>query len=116
MTCRRRERPDRAITRISLWAPSTSMGRTAQNVSGVLSDGVTPTVLTAREPFYRIGGDVNFNYRNLNVFGVYVAAHDHNLVPVTASGARESPALLPDRPQHSAADSRRRTTWRFPGR
>ena len=62
-------------------------GRTAQNVSGVLSDGVTPTVLTAREPFYRIGGDVNFNYRNLNVFGVYVAAHDHNLVPVTAPGA-----------------------------
>ncbi len=62
-------------------------GRTAQPVSGVLADGVTPTVLTAREPFYRIGGDVNFNYRNLNVFGVYVAAHDHNLVPVTTSEA-----------------------------
>jgi hypothetical protein len=62
-------------------------GRTAQPVSGVLADGVTPTVLTAREPFYRIGGDVNFNYRNLNVFGVYVAAHDHNLVPVTAPEA-----------------------------
>jgi hypothetical protein len=62
-------------------------GRTAQNVSGVLADGVTPTVLTAREPFYRIGGDVNFNYRNFNLFGVYVAAHDHNLVPVTAPGA-----------------------------
>src|ERR1019366_6826015 len=62
-------------------------GRTAQNVSGVLSDGVTPTVLTAREPFYRIGGDVNFNYRNLNVFGVYLAAHDHNVLPVTAPGA-----------------------------
>jgi hypothetical protein len=63
-------------------------GRTAQNVSGVLSDGVTPTVLTAREPFYRIGGDVNFNYRTLNVFGVYMAAHDHNLLPVTATGAQ----------------------------
>jgi hypothetical protein len=62
-------------------------GRTAQPFSGVLADGVTPTVLTAREPFYRFGGDVNFNYRNLNVFGVYVAAHDHNLLPVTASGA-----------------------------
>jgi hypothetical protein len=62
-------------------------GRTAQPFSGVQADGVTPTVLTAREPFYRIGGDVNFNYRNLNVFGVYVAAHDHNLLPVTAPGA-----------------------------
>ena len=46
-------------------------GRTAQPVSGVLADGVTPTVLTAREPFYRIGGDVNFNYRTFNLFGVY---------------------------------------------
>src|ERR1022692_4125714 len=46
-------------------------GRTAQNVSGFLSDGLTPTVLTAREPFYRIGGDVNFKYRKLKVFGVY---------------------------------------------
>jgi hypothetical protein len=63
-------------------------GRTAQNVSGVLSDGVTPTVLVAREPFYRVGGDINFNYRTLNVFGVYMAAHDHNLLPVTATGAQ----------------------------
>ena len=62
-------------------------GRTAQPISGVLPDGVTPTVLTAREPFYRIGGDINFNYRTFNLFGVYVAAHDHNLVPVTAPGA-----------------------------
>ena len=58
-------------------------GRTVQNTSGVLKDGVTPTILTAREPFYRIGGDVNFNYRTFNLFGVYMAAHDHNLVPVT---------------------------------
>ena len=53
-------------------------GRTAQPFSGVLADGVTPTVLTAREPYYRVGGDVNFNYHNFNLFGVYVAAHDHN--------------------------------------
>ncbi len=56
-------------------------GRSVQTVSGVLADGVTPVVLTAREPFYRIGGDVNFNYRTFNLFGVYMAAHDHNLVP-----------------------------------
>lgn len=62
-------------------------GRTVQGTGGFLADGVTPAVLTAREPFYRIGGDVNFNYRTFNVFGVYVAAHDHNLVPVTPTGA-----------------------------
>ena len=61
-------------------------GRTVQNTSGFLTDGVTPALLTAREPFYRIGGDVNFNYRTFNLFGVYVAAHDHNLVPVTPTG------------------------------
>jgi hypothetical protein len=62
-------------------------GRSVQRFSGVLSDGTTPTVITAREPFYRIGGDVNFNYRNLNVFGVYIAAHDHNLLPANAPDA-----------------------------
>jgi hypothetical protein len=62
-------------------------GRSVQNFSGVLSDGATPTVITAREPFYRIGGDINLNYRTLNVFGVYMAGHDHNLLPVTAAEA-----------------------------
>jgi hypothetical protein len=62
-------------------------GRSVQRFSGVLSDGVTPTVLTAREPFYRVGGDFNFNYRTFNLFGLYLAGHDHNLVPVTADTA-----------------------------
>jgi hypothetical protein len=62
-------------------------GRSVQRMSGVLADGVTPTVLTAREPFYRIGGNVSFNYRTLNLFGVYLAGHDHNLVPVTPGDA-----------------------------
>jgi hypothetical protein len=73
-------------------------GRTATPFSGVLADGVTPTVLTAREPFYRIGGDVNFNYRNLNVFGVYMAAHDRNELPVTASGAAGITSFAPSSP------------------
>jgi hypothetical protein len=73
-------------------------GRTAQNVTGVLADGVTPTVLTAREPFYRIGGDINFNYRNLNLIGVYAAGHDHNLVPVTATGAAGITGFTPEAP------------------
>jgi len=70
-------------------------GRTATPFSGVLSDGVTPTVLTAREPFYRVGGDINFNYRTFNLFGVYLAAHDHNLLPVTAPGSAGITGFMP---------------------
>lgn len=70
-------------------------GRTAQQVSGFQSDGITPTVFTVREPFYRVGGDFNFNYRTFNLFGVYVAAHDHNLLPVTASGAQGVTSFAP---------------------
>jgi len=36
------------------------------------------TVLTAREPFYRVGGDFNFNYRTFNLFGLYMYGHDDN--------------------------------------
>ncbi len=73
-------------------------GRTVQNISGVLSDGVTPTVLTAREPFYRVGGDINFNYRTFNVFGVYLAGHDHNLVPVTVGDAAGPSSFIASNP------------------
>jgi hypothetical protein len=37
-------------------------------------------VFTAREPFYRLGGNFSFNYRNLNLFGVYMYGHDRNQV------------------------------------
>lgn len=73
-------------------------GRTVQNVAGVLADGVTPTVLAAREPFYRIGGDINFNYRTFNIFGVYVAAHDHNLLPVTTGEAAGPSSFVAGKP------------------
>jgi len=36
--------------------------------------------LTAREPFYRVGGDFSFNYRTFNLFGLYMYGHDDNLV------------------------------------
>jgi hypothetical protein len=45
-----------------------------------------PALLTAREPFYRIGGDFSFNYRKFNLFGVYMYGRDHNLVPVDDTG------------------------------
>ena len=44
-------------------------------------------LLYAREPFYRVGGDFSFNYRKLNLYGVYLYGHDDNLLPVDAQGA-----------------------------
>ena len=37
-------------------------------------------VLTAREPFYRTGGDFSFNYRTFNLFGLYMYGHDRSQV------------------------------------
>jgi hypothetical protein len=44
----------------------------------------TTTVLTAREPFYRTGGDFSFNYRTFNLFGLYMYGHDQDLVQNSA--------------------------------
>ena len=43
-------------------------------------------VLTAREPFYRTGGDFSFNYRTFNLFGLYMYGHDQNLLPLVPTG------------------------------
>ena len=55
-------------------------GRSAQRFSGYLPDGVTPAVITAHEPFYRVGGDFSFNYRTFNLFGLYMYGHDQDLL------------------------------------
>ncbi len=57
-------------------------GRSVQRATGVESDGVTRTVITAREPFYRVGADFSFNYRAFNLFGQYLQGRDHNLIPL----------------------------------
>jgi len=61
-------------------------GRSVQRTSGLLSDGTTPTVLTAREPFYRVGGDFDFNYRKLDIYGLYMYGHDKDIVPYIPPG------------------------------
>jgi hypothetical protein len=43
--------------------------------------------LTARQPFYRVGGDFDFNYRKFNMFGQFLYGRDHNLLPVDDTGA-----------------------------
>jgi hypothetical protein len=59
-------------------------GRSVQRFQGQVAN--TATVLTAREPFYRVGGDVSFNYRAFNLFGQYLYGHDQNLLPLVPNG------------------------------
>jgi hypothetical protein len=61
-------------------------GRSVQRFSGQdLLGG--PAVLTTREPFYRVGGDFNFNYRYLiNVYGLFMYGHDNNQLPIDVTG------------------------------
>lgn len=60
-------------------------GRSVQRFSGSDLSG-TPVVLAAREPFYRAGGDFSFNYRTLNIFGLFMYGHDANQLPVDITG------------------------------
>jgi len=55
-------------------------GRSAQRFSGFESNGTTPAVITAHEPFYRIGGDFSYNYRTFNLFGLYMYGHDQDIL------------------------------------
>jgi len=54
-------------------------GRSVQRFSGNVAGGGAADVLTAREPFYRVGGDFSFNYRTFNLFGLYMYGHDNDL-------------------------------------
>jgi len=60
-------------------------GRSVQRLLGATSEGAE-TVITAREPFYRVGGNFTFNYHNLQVNGLYMYGHDYNLLPINAQG------------------------------
>ena len=62
-------------------------GRSVQRFTGAIPGGTSPTLLTAREPFYRVGANFSFNYRDLNIFGLWMYGRDHNLVPVDDTGA-----------------------------
>jgi hypothetical protein len=47
----------------------------------------TSTILRVHEPYFRVGGDFNFNYRHFNIYGVYMYGRDQNLLPVDSTGA-----------------------------
>jgi hypothetical protein len=75
-------------------------GRSVQRFSGETLLGA-PAVLTAREPFYRAGGDFSVNYRALNVYGLFMYGHDADQLPVDITGTlvplpvAPAPAPLP---------------------
>jgi len=61
-------------------------GRSVQRLQGFTAITATTadTVLTAREPFYRVGGDFDFNLHDkFDMYGLYMYGHDNNLVPFT---------------------------------
>src|SRR5437868_2106902 len=58
-------------------------GRSVQRFQG---PGGSSMVLTAREPFYRVGGDFSFNYHAFNLFGQFLYGRDQNLLPLIPSG------------------------------
>lgn len=69
-------------------------GKNQLNLDGVAFPGLG----TLNEPFYRVGGDLRFKYRHMELYGVGLYGHDQNLVlnaaetgfqrttPVTFSG------------------------------
>jgi len=54
-------------------------GKNQQNQSGTLFPGL-PTI---EEPFYRVGGDLRFKYRHLELFGLGMFGHDDNHLVTT---------------------------------
>jgi len=60
-------------------------GKSLQQFSGATVSG-SSLALSAQEPYYRAGGDFNFNYRRLNAYGVFMHGRDQNLLPIDGSG------------------------------
>jgi hypothetical protein len=63
-------------------------GKNQQNQDGLLFPGLS----TIEEPFYRVGGDLRFKYRKLEMYGLGMFGHDDNHIvtpgaPPTIAGA-----------------------------
>jgi hypothetical protein len=74
-------------------------GRSVQRFQGQ-DVNANPVVLTAREPFYRVGGDFSFNYRTFNLFGQFIYGRDHNLLPLIPAGFALPSGFTPGSPAH----------------
>jgi hypothetical protein len=56
-------------------------GKSLQQFVGATAAG-SSAILRVDEPYYRAGGDFNFNFRKFNLYGVYMYGRDQNLLPV----------------------------------
>jgi hypothetical protein len=74
-------------------------GRSVQRFQGQDASG-NQLVLTAREPFYRVGADFSFNYRALNVFGQFLYGRDQNLLPLIPNGGTLPSGFIPGSAAH----------------
>jgi len=75
----------------------------------------TQTVITAREPFYRLGGDFSFNYHAFNLIGQYLYGHDQNQLPFIPSGQPLPISFSMGRQLLSAVAFWKRITWPIRG-
>ncbi len=60
-------------------------GKSLQQFVGATAAG-SNAILRVNEPYYRAGGDFNFNFRKFNLYGVYMYGRDRNLLPVDEDG------------------------------
>jgi hypothetical protein len=64
-------------------------GTNVQNNGSTLqADGTLPfgAIPSFREPFYRVGGDLRFKYRKLELLGLGMVGHDNNHIADTEAG------------------------------
>src|SRR5207302_10196028 len=59
-------------------------GRSVQRFQG---PGGSSMVLSSREPFYRVGGDFNFNYHTFNLFGQFFYGRDQIIFLLSPPGS-----------------------------
>lgn len=64
-------------------------GKNQQNQDGKLFPGLA----TIEEPFYRIGGDLRFKYRHLELFGLGMYGHDDNHIVNAGPVLAAAPAV-----------------------
>ena len=60
-------------------------GKSLQQFAGAATTAEN-TILRVNEPYYRAGGDFNFNFRKFNTYGVYMYGRDQNLLPIDQNG------------------------------
>ncbi len=86
-------------------------GRNALNIGGCQEEGPCPFpgFGTIREPFYRVGGDIRFKYRHLELYGLGMHGHDANLIP-----ASTPPTLLHGTPVTFTGGFAQAQYWFYP--